>query len=510
MIQAFNFPRNLSIDAAIKRFKVDFKLKKEFAWSGNRCFYDSFDWRLYNRSMLLYSEQDKMCLKSINSLKIQDSMTIQKIPKFTADLPSGTFRDRLSSILEMRALIKLNCLHIDHIKYRILDKNDKTNLYLVMENNRLKVGPKSYHSFAACILLPIKGYENSVIQMSQWLQTNGFTQFKKNILEKVLEYHTRHPNDYSSKIDIKLSANMTASEAAKSILVSLFNTMKKNQHGIIEDIDSEFLHDYRVAIRRIRSVFGQLKNIFEKDIYIRAKKDFKYLIRLTNRKRDLDVYGLKEEKYKMMLPTDMQMYIKPFFVKTNKEERIQHNKIANYLVSDEYNILVNYWEKFFNSSLTTQQGGLKSEKNVLLLAKNIIYNRYKRVIKLGDSITKSSSNSLLHKLRIECKKLRYLLEFFSSLFAQNDIDYLIKQLKKLQDNLGEYNDLTIQQNTLRDFIEVRSNKNTLLAVGVLIGKLHDIQLSVKKSFAGSYKYFASRKIKNKFYQMFAAPTGMKS
>ena len=51
----------------------------------------------------------------------------------------------------------------------------------------------------------------------------------------------------------------------------------------------------------------------------------------------------------------------------------------------------------------------------------------------------------LHNLRIDCKKLRYLLEFFTSLFPKTQMKLLIKQLKQLQDNLGDFNDLSVQQ-----------------------------------------------------------------
>ena len=507
---SYRFPQNMTIDTAIRRLRADFKLKKDFSWSGKRCFYDTFDWRLYNKSLILYSEQNTMHLKSISSQLIQDSIALKKIPKFTADLPSGVFRDKLSSILEMRALIKLICLPVNHIKYRILDKKDKTNLYLVIENNKLKHGQKSYFNFTICTLFPIKGYEKYVKHMANWLQAHGFVEVNQNILEKILQYHPRYPTDYSSKINIKLSPDMTASIAVKTILAHLFNTMKINQQGIIKDIDSEFLHDYRVAIRRIRSAFGQLKDVFSEDIYVKAKKDFCYLGRLTNRMRDLDVYLLKEEEFQRMLPVEIQGYIKPFFQKTKKARSVEHNKVTNLLTSDDYNNMMHYWEIFFDNSLSKQQEGLKSQKEVLILAKKIIRKRYMKVIKLVSSITESSPDILLHKLRIECKKLRYLLEFFSSLFVQNEINYLVKQLKKLQDNLGEYNDLRIQQDTLHEYIKKESNSKTLLAVGVLIGKLHDRQSRVRNSFASSSKSFASQEIKNKFYHMFGTPTGVGS
>ena len=53
-----------------------------------------------------------------------------------------------------------------------------------------------------------------------------------------------------------------------------------------------------------------------------------------------------------------------------------------------------------------------------------------------------------HLLRLACKELRYLLEFFASLFPREKVDDVIQQLKKLQDLLGHFNDLRIPEKYL--------------------------------------------------------------
>src|SRR6266550_6449803 len=63
----------------------------------------------------------------------------------------------------------------------------------------------------------------------------------------------RHPGDYSSKIDVKLTAEMPARCALEEVLLRLLDTLEANVPGTIKDIDTEFLHDLRVAVRRTRS-----------------------------------------------------------------------------------------------------------------------------------------------------------------------------------------------------------------------------------------------------------------
>jgi CHAD domain-containing protein len=78
----------------------------------------------------------------------------------------------------------------------------------------------------------------------------------------------------------------------------------------------------------------------------------------------------------------------------------------------------------------------------------VIYKRYRRIVKKGSKISETTPDEKLHELRIDCKKLRYLLEFFTSLFPENEMKKLVKQLKQLQENLGDFNDLSVQQEFL--------------------------------------------------------------
>ena len=68
--------------------------------------------------------------------------------------------------------------------------------------------------------------------------------------------------------------------------------MKDNEKGIIDDIDSEFLHDFRVAVRRTRSLLGQIRYVLPKRRVTRFKRDFAWLGEVTGPARDMDVYLL--------------------------------------------------------------------------------------------------------------------------------------------------------------------------------------------------------------------------
>jgi len=75
------------------------------------------------------------------------------------------------------------------------------------------------------------------------------------------------------------------------------------------------------------------------------------------------------------------------------------------------------------------------------------------MVKAGGAIDGETPAERLHDVRILGKKLRYLLEFFRSLYAEEEIDIAIKELKRLQDNLGDFNDYEVQGAAMGRFAE---------------------------------------------------------
>ena len=128
-------------------------------------------------------------------------------------------------------------------------------------------------------------------------------------------------------------------------------------------------------------------------------------------------------------------------------------------------------------------------------------------MKKGRAIEPNSPPEMLHRLRIDCKKLRYLLEFFRALYAESEIGPPIAALKLLQDNLGDFNDLEIQQQTLRDFgrtmqAEGIGSVEAVMAMGRLVANLEKKQKSERVRFHRRFDAFSRRKNRRRFRRLF--------
>jgi CHAD domain-containing protein len=100
------------------------------------------------------------------------------------------------------------------------------------------------------------------------------------------------------------------------------------------------------------------------------------------------------------------------------------------------------------------------------------------------------------------------MEFFQSLYPENQIKHFIKNLKGLQEVLGNFQDLSVQENTLKLFSEEmlknHIHANTLLAMGVLIQNLGSLRGNTRKDFSAKFATFKHEENQSAFKALLAA------
>ena len=178
----------------------------------------------------------------------------------------------------------------------------------------------------------------------------------------------------------------------------------------------------RVAIRRTRSALVWNKNIFSENIIARFKKDLSFVGKISNELRDLDVYLLNKPKYKAMLPEVLRDDIDPLFDYIGKQRSVSFQKVIRSLNSKKYRRIMQNWESFLNEPQHDIVSGPNAKVPVFELASRRIYKQYKDVVKAGNRILENCDDEKLHRLRIQCKKLRYLIQFFANLFPSKKIN----------------------------------------------------------------------------------------
>jgi CHAD domain-containing protein len=135
-----------------------------------------------------------------------------------------------------------------------------------------------------------------------------------------------------------------------------------------------------------------------------------------------------------------------------------------------------------------------SSRAVLDVSRERIWKMYRLVLKEGRAITYDSPPEDMHELRKSCKKLRYLMEFFSSLYPAAKIESQIKVLKVLLNNLGDFQDYEVQAAKLMSVGEQMKKEGkaptqTVMAMGVLVANLLSRQEQAHKDFSSCFAGF---------------------
>ncbi len=505
----YSLPDGINRGELLRRLTSENSFALEAPKKKTEEFLDTFDRRLHNSGLVLIKEGISYYLKNLSDGSVVESFNDKQNldPKFWWDLPKCGLKKELRKSIDIRALLSLAKIQRSIAVLRLLNKDKKTVLFVYIKD--LKVLDNPHDKYSVIVQTKaLRGYENEANEFGEYLVAVGLEKRRGDILAALESNLSKYPLDYSSKINVHLKPDMIAPHATRQLLKNLFKTMRANEFGIIKDIDTEFLHDFRVAVRRTRSALSQIKEVFPEDVTIEFKTKFSDIAKATNELRDLDVYLLKEDSYKNMLPDDLRNGLDPLFKSLAEKRAKALEKCAAFLRSERYKEIVRSWEIFLNTEEPADTRAKNSETYIIHVAKEHIWKKYSKTIKLGSKITSSTPDPMLHSLRIECKKLRYLLEFFMSLFPEEEMKNIIKRLKKLQDNLGDFNDLHVQQESLKFFLSEHNigydpiKANTQAAAGGLISVLYQKQIRYRKKFSDNFNEFSDKDTTELFNKLF--------
>jgi CHAD domain-containing protein len=486
----FELSENLKIKKLLSKLGNSTSLEIVAQHYSIKRYYDSFDWRLYQAGILCEFNQSKassqLRLIALNSGQQIVSADMDEVPAFVDQFGVTEIANLLSPILQMRALISLTAQPFQAYHINILNKDQKTTARLLIEE---------YEALPHRLtIIPLRGYAKASNQLKNVLEQKLELKLaKKSVLHAALKLQGRKVLDYSSKLNIQLDPAMRSDIACKYIYSHLLNSIKDNEAGTISDIDSEFLHDFRVAVRRTRSGLSQLKDVLPTNSTSEFADFFAWLGQITSQARDMDVYLLNFPDYRQSLPDNMQTNLAPLYSLLQKKQRKAQQELATKLRSTAYISKLQQWDQFLKEPGKKKPTEANAVIDILQLANKRIWKVYQRVMQEGNAINVQSPPETLHELRKSCKKLRYLMEFFQSLYPENKMKRLVKALKNFQDILGNFQDYEVQENNLIKFGEelmaLQTPAETFLAMGVLVQNLRTRRIQARKDFAGRFDDF---------------------
>lgn len=464
---------------------------------------DCFDQSVRQTNRLLLDTGTNLELLSDDAPQI--SQATKGKAAFVSELDDGPVKRALSNVSKLRSLLPIGTGERHRAAAIFVDDEGKTHcrvnlMQLVTSKDRAVV----------IELQGLKGYDESLALLREHINQLGGTPLNCRALH---EHLFPVPAAYDPKPDIPIAADDTALEAANHIIAAHIPLARANEFGIVADYDTEFLHDYRIHLRKIRSVLSLFKGVYDEAQTEALKARFSALMQPTGALRDLDVYLLDKQRYYDLLPESLHEGLDSLFNLLAKQRNTEKNQLVRHLQSPSYQHEITNLEKLFTLS-TDIKPGINAERPPFEYAADRIGQRYRKVSKIARSIGPHTSDARIHELRIHCKKLRYLMEFFASVFSQEELSKTLKSLKGLQDELGLFNDYSVQQENLSLFAiklgALRQDDDLEIAqsVGALIAILHNRQLAQRTQIFKKLKQFNRPKTQQAFEQLFQQPKGL--
>lgn len=414
------------------------------------------------------------------------------VPRFAGDLPAPAAD--LAARIAMRRLLPQVRLHVERRSLAMLDERRKTVARLALE--RVRALPPDRRRGGRLLdpvlgVEAVKGFETHARRLGRWLRSRpGVDPAEGDLRHRAMVALGLDPEGAAGAARPAIEPGLAAAVATRRILRGQLETIRLNEPGVRAALDTEFLHEYRVAVRRTRSALGQLKGVLDPRREGRFRKEFKWLGSVTGPLRDLDVYLLTLPEYRDWLGSEGPA-LDPLERLLRRQQEEAQRVLVRVLDTARYRRLLTSWSRFLDDEKTEIAGAPDASRPVEAVAAERIGSVWEKVLARGAAIDRRTPAAKIHRLRIDAKKLRYLLEFFGALFESQDVSRAVRRLKKLQDNLGLFNDLEVQQDRLREATAAGDlPRETLLAIGRLLERLDTRQDEVREEFYGRFARFA--------------------
>ena len=232
-------------------------------------------------------------------------------------------------------------------------------------------------------------------------------------------------------------------EAGRKIFARQIRRMKSHEAGSRTGEDIESVHQMRVAIRRMRSLFRLIGAHYRRKTVTEYERGLRDIARALGAIRDLDVLILDLQDFQTALPPDSQGAIAQVVAMLDDRRSACRVRLNRLFDSKRYARFVRRFQRLSKGSGRGARTLKRAEtphqvRHVLPL---LLHERLARV-KAYDTVLPAAEDRTLHALRVEYKQLRYALEFFQPILGRSAGRFL-GQVKAMQEILGRINDIAV-------------------------------------------------------------------
>ncbi len=250
-------------------------------------------------------------------------------------------------------------------------------------------------------------------------------------------------------------ADSSARAHLSNVVAACQSTLLLNAHALrgsrdaampIENrVDTEFVHQARVAVRRMRSALRTFRTVFGKRRFETMNAILRDIGLVFGGARDWDVFCDETLDRIERIAGDDDAGRAAMAVlreEARRQRDAAHQRLVEYLHAARAGSDAIAIERFI-LLFEERCGRLLAD-----LAPRWLEQHQRRVVDRARRIA-ALDDEERHRLRIDVKRLRYALDLLDALYDRDDVHRYRKALSELQDELGELNDAVVAQRLMQ-------------------------------------------------------------
>jgi len=456
---------------------------------------DDDQWHICQRGdLLLYNHQDSR----LELWQQQQRLAQETRPltiRFHWQLNDPALAKLLQARLGVRAFTEKFTSEWQQHHLSVYNSDDK----IIVRLTFITLNSVSRELLSLLTIQPLRGYAKEARQLCRSLKKLGATPCDQLTPLQLLTLSGLNVPLPRHRPPFNLHDDEVTAVAIMRMVGQLVEQARAQEEGLIADIDSEFLHQYRVQLRKARSLVSLFKKDLPEPAFHQLKSSLKELSQHTNLLRDLDVFLLDHDHYLTMLPESLRPGLEQACRHIHRLRKRTWQKVITALDSADYRDKMDE----INQAMTAprlQPRGKKLKQRV----DHHIVRQHRHICTSVSTLSTSCSDDAIHQLRIECKKLRYLLELFAELYPRKPLKVLTRELKALQETLGRFNDFTVQHQFLHQLAGELRDSDQKSSLNALSALLYQAQKQEKKQVFSILSTFDCDETTSRVHQLLAS------
>ncbi len=454
---------------------------------------DTFDWSLMkNRLALRYRVSNGSAMYTLKSIgSIEDGIAKRMEAEVPVDGPVDEpallrvkrLRKLVDGMIFPRKLLEQIQVRTDRRGYRVVSP-EGAEIELAFDTSSFSLRgfhkPRRAKKLVELEAEILHGPEAAVTGLSSLLSDkfnfspSTASKFEVAIKEFKIAIPAKKP---AEGLRVRLDDRMDL--ALRKILTYQFQRLREQFPGVERDIDTEFVHQARVATRRMRSALRLFRDALPEATAAYLQAELKWLGGLFGAVRDLDVFCLNLSRFKQQIRRFPAKKRQAF---ENWIERRRHGPLkalCRALESPRYRTFERRLVQFLEKPLPTRPRAPLAMKTVREVAPVLITEKFDAVIERGHTVLADPKLRQYHRLRIQMKRLRYLSEFMAPAY-DGALDGFIARTVEIQDCLGELQDTVFTRefvDSLRDDWKGKLVDPDLLFI---LGEIYQLQAEIAR------------------------------